>query len=986
MGIFTDQLNKQLPKSGVFTDQLKKVINVKEPGAPVAPKVITPPVVTKKPFASTNVGIVANTVTGIPRELLKLGKDIVQSIPRSILSTALTIAPKGVQEKIGEINPREDMGKVGQTLLGKEPIRTIPKTGSSMLESFGISPEKAKTFGPIVGLGLTGLDLYPGTSGKGKIVKKGVEEALIKKAVKLSEEGIPLALNKAERAIVDNIPKKTLPSFIPKKTPIKVIDDLYTAPKETKNNLFKQAIAPVKNLDDTSKNIMNKWNADTINAKVASNQRIGTTGVKGLDEIINYQKGIVSENTSKIKGAFDELFNKANKAGVETEYKQNYLPGVYKGTDKEIQAAINKYLKKSGMTDDQLNAYVNGRALSNEEASRLGVNPSFTKEKIFPNYEVAAQYGLKPKYTNVDQLLANYDEQLGKTIANRTLVDELAGNGKILQRPLRGMVPLNPEFSQVQYYAEPKLAKVINGLFNPGTKGLIDTTVEGISKGSKFLQSLRLSAGLPFTTANFYAVGQLVKEITSMNFKAVNSFFRANFNKTSMKWLKTKIPVMKRMANQNIDMSKTLLDSDDMYKTIIKDKNFKEIVGDGFNKAFNEKTFKSFVPQVQIQMFDDIFKKAMKKGMDEVGAEKLAGDTIKNYFGLTGFTGRSTRQDNWLSALFFAPRFREGIINTLWNTGKAGVDVAWKLGGIRGKLNPALAKNRKLLAGMIVTYAMYDTINNKINGNHMWDNPENRKFALRIPNKTTGEIIYVEFMPSFLAFARNMISGGINLVSGDPKSSIQQFGSVFSIPIKMTTEILGNRDYFGNPIYKDTDDGGTKALKIAKYVGIQSNHPYVAEIVNQINDKKTPFQSASAALELPLKFGSQQKEEAGVIFNDYMDVQNKERVDITTQAQKEYKRIQKLPKAEAMVEAKKIFDSDPELYDKMKDILEADKMGLTDNERYIKILGTKYRAKYIYDKGITMTLEERKVWLDDLIAKKILTKAVNEELQVWIKK
>lgn len=168
----------------------------------------------KKPFASTKLGIGLNTILGIPKATFELGRDIVQSVPRSILSTALTLAPKKVKKKIDEINPREDFGKVGPALLGKEPIKTIPKTGISALESFGVSKEKAKTFGPILGLGLTSLDLYPGTAGKSKAIKTGASKIIRELPKELAERQIMLEIRKE---MVENNPLKQLLKHVQKK-------------------------------------------------------------------------------------------------------------------------------------------------------------------------------------------------------------------------------------------------------------------------------------------------------------------------------------------------------------------------------------------------------------------------------------------------------------------------------------------------------------------------------------------------------------------------------------------------------------------------------------------------------------------------------------------------------------------------------------------------------------------------------------------------
>jgi len=118
---------------------------------------------------------VRDVVRETPGTVGKMAVDIARSIPRSILSTALTVAPKSVRENIGEIRPGEDFGTLGKVLLGDERIQTIPLMGKETLESFGAGEETAKRYGPVAGIALTAADLFPGTSGKGKMATEAFE-------------------------------------------------------------------------------------------------------------------------------------------------------------------------------------------------------------------------------------------------------------------------------------------------------------------------------------------------------------------------------------------------------------------------------------------------------------------------------------------------------------------------------------------------------------------------------------------------------------------------------------------------------------------------------------------------------------------------------------------------------------------------------------------------------------------------------------------
>lgn len=671
-----------------------------------------------------------------------------------------------------------------------------------------------------------------------------------------------------------------------------------------------QKLNPLKYTDKGTQNIFNSWNRKLLMGRVRANKEasafIKIPNKEGLKTILDYEAGVVTKYSDAIKEKFANLLTEARERGIDMGFRENYLPHVYMENAKEIGEKIHKYLLDKGLSEDQVVAYENGQKLPDAIVNMLKINPFFSKERVFPTYKVAMEYGLTPKYTNVSQLVGHYVQELETIVANNELVTELSDAGKILpfeDAPFTWDM-VNLPFSQKGYMANSNIARVINGLFGKQEP----TLWTYMSKASKKMQEIKLSAGLPYTTVNFFAIGQLVKELTSGNVMAVNAFFRANFNGMSVEWLKQNREYVYKMARQGIDMRQTIDSWENLYTNLSDIKGFANKSGEVFDQMFNKKTFMSFMPQMQIQLFKDSYNGFLKKGYPEDIAEELAGRVVTKNFGLTDFSGRSKVTQDKLSAIFFAPHFREGIINTLYNMGVAGVDFAKNLGGLRSPLNPTLSRNRKLLLGMILTYFLYNLLNKALNdGDDLWDNPANRKFALQIPSDD-GTLTYIEFMPSFLSFARNMASGAINLASGDYAGAEQKFGTVFSMPIKTTTEILANSDYFGRPIYKETDTGAQKTLKIAKYLGLSVNHPYITEVVNQIEDKKPLYQSVIIGMELPLKFSTKESV-AKSEYYDALDAKAKQNARDKERIQPTYDEVQKLKDAGDFEGANAVYNS-----------------------------------------------------------------------------
>jgi hypothetical protein len=684
------------------------------------------------------------------------------------------------------------------------------------------------------------------------------------------------------------------------------------------SRMLGQALNPLKYTDKITQNIFSNWNSKILQGKVRANKEaeafVEIPVNEGMDVINSYEAGKESKYSKDIKTKFDSLLKEARTREVDMGFRENYLPHVYSENATEIKEKIDKYLKEKGMTEAEINLYMNGEKLPDARANLLKINPFFSKERIFPTYKVAMEYGLTPKYKNVAQLVGHYIQELETIVANNELVNELAEAGKILpfeEAPVLVWDMVNLPFAQKGYMAPPNIAKVINGLF-----GKDDPTFWTYTAWvSKKMQEIKLSAGLPYTTVNFFAIGQLVKEITAGNFKAANSFFRANFNRKSIDWMKENRNYVYMMARQGINLRETIDSWDNLYTNLSNIDGFAGKSQEVFDRMFSKKTFMSFMPMMQIQLFKDTYTTLVKKGYPQEIAEELAGRIISKNFGLSDFSGRSKATQDKLSATFFAPQFREGIINTLFNTGAAGVDFAKNLGGLKSPLDPTLTKNRKLLVGMIITYFLYNMLNRALNdddddengGENIWENPENRKFALQIP-LDDGTLIYVEFMPSFLAFARNMFSGAVGLGTGDFETATQKFGTIFSMPIKVVTEVLGNSDYFGRPIYKDTDTGTQKTYKIAKYMGLSVTHPYITEIVNQIEDKKPLYQSVIVGLELPLKFSTKDKVAQGEYY-DALDAKAKENAKIKGKVQPVYDKIQKLKLEGKIEEATSLYNN-----------------------------------------------------------------------------
>lgn len=704
---------------------------------------------------------------------------------------------------------------------------------------------------------------------------------------------------------------------------------------QTVKNAITRSLKPIKLLDPKSKEIYKEWKTKLIIAKELANLEASNfksvPTKQGMQIINDYEAGKVTEYSKDIKTAFDSLRKEAISKGLSVPFRDNYVPHVYKENAVEIKNAIANYMVDKGVEKYIIDDYMSGiMDLSPELASKLKLNPSFTKERTLPTYKVALEYGLHPKYENPAQLIAHYRQEMEKTLANRDLMKRLEEEVKILPSSIapKGWKEIELPFGKDRWYAKEDLAKIINSEI--ATR---DITEFGISDRlwyssawiSRKAQEIALSAGVPKSNINFFSLGVAIKELTYGNFKVISPFVRANFNNKSIEFFVENRSVIKDMAEQGIDIGSRIGNYADVYETLGKKWNNKEYValfGQTFDKLFNEKTFGSFLPQLQIQIFKDTSKRGVKNGMSKEEADIFAGNVVRNILGIIEDTGRSKATEDKISAIFFAPKFRESIINVFVNTMKSGTTQI---------KNPEFYRNRRLIAGMILTFALYNYVNYKMNGNYMWDNEKGREFDLKFV-RDNGEILYFPFMPSQLSFIRSMLSGTINLFKGDLKTSAQKFGGLFSMPVKIATEILTNSDYFGREIYKDTDTRTVKIQKIAKYMSLSVNHPYVKEVVTQLVDEepKPIYQSLLIALEAPIKYSTLEKVELNQMYESQDNLKMEQiRAKDKFKATK-YKELDKLIKdkdfEQLQKEVDKLSDSDYEIY---KDIIASEKRAET---------------------------------------------------------
>jgi hypothetical protein len=715
----------------------------------------------------------------------------------------------------------------------------------------------------------------------------------------------------------------------------------------------KAALAPPPELEtflQKLKNVMNPLKAqdpdvqkafEDYSKKLTNSRQLANTEAsklrnispeEGLDTILRYERGSQTPHTNQIRDQFESLFKEANDRGLDTEHKGNYLPHAYAETKDQIGQVMKKYLLDKGLSEDMVKQFVDGKQdLPDSVVRRLGLNPFFSKTRIFPTYDAAIEAGLHPKYTHPAQLAGFYRENMEHAIASREFVNDLVKKGKLFPADLAptGYKPVNLEFSQQGYYAKPRLADMLNGLFNASNSKSFFQHVIGVTgKVSRTVQKLELTTGFPGTNINVHSIGQVIKEITAGDFSKVKTFIRANSKDASVKFFEENRDILQRMAAHNLDLGTTVADYPHLYDNLMKPglsdayaRGGKTSVasfltketGTAFENIFTKKNFSSFMPQLYVTTFKDAAERFASQGMEQSKADELAADTVRAFHGLVGNIGRARGTEDALSTVFFAPKFRESIIDTLWNS----------LRSITTEIsNPAFYKNRRLVGGMAFSFGLYAGANKYMNGHFMWQNPSTHQFDLQIPTGN-GNYAYVPFMPTFLAVPRNLLGGVLSTAQSDLKGATEQFSSVLAAPLQLFGQLYANKDFFGRPIYADTDPGTIKAQKIAGYLGLNVVPPWIKETVNYIEKRgQVPlYQAITTGMELPLKYGSDLKNSQSDLAQAMQNYQTQHAAAINS-FRPTYDKVQSLIQGGKNDEAQKLVDalsdSDYQLYKDIK--------------------------------------------------------------------
>lgn len=614
------------------------------------------------------------------------------------------------------------------------------------------------------------------------------------------------------------------------------------------NRWFNKIFNPLKNAPQEVQSIMQEWRNRNLVSRAQANEVAKVfSDIPEEDgwKLIQYMQKPNSKKAAELgfdpqkygpqltqlRNFYDTVRQQGIDSGLEVKYLENYLNQIWKETPGQIEAKI-----KAG----------------------AGGKPAWAKNRKIFSYQEGMELGLTPRFTHPAQLAAHYSYQLDKALSNQRMVDELIKTELLLpssQAPADWKTIDSPFFPKVQikfgqgenvvmdYKAPPDIARALNNIFDVSEPGALSIG----QKISKTAQEFALSGGIPFTPVNSFTLANMQKEAMTGRIRGPIRALTLSFSDNASKsYFDQNQDAIKDMASEGIRIY-TNNDYTSMYKNLAENKSLtKRIFGNAsslFNDAFNEPTFKRFMPILQIEFYKDAFEGAIKNGLEPAEAKIVAADATRNFYGITDAFSRPTQTEEVLSTFMMAPAFRESMINFWGNTMKSVDPRTWS--------DPAFDANRKFIVGSALTYALYTMANMAINGRPMHENKGGKELSLELP-LGGGRSFFLPYQFTIGTVPRRFIEATGELKDGDIAGAAQKFSSFASIPVNALTTTITNRNFYGAPISKEDDPPFTKAGKqIAAGAG-QMMHPWIRTGIELSTGQRTMKEAWPGMLELPL--------------------------------------------------------------------------------------------------------------------------------------
>lgn len=764
-----------------------------------------------------------------------------------------------------------------------------------------------------------------------------------------SDEAAKIGYSEADNIIKEGITpnqyRKAIPSIETTKQAADIADIKVSAGDITKKGF--------KGLDPEVQNAYKTW----VNERAASKVKSLSTKTnfkdldnKGIEGLFDFQAGAKEGRFKDLRDFFDQRYKDIKDAGLDVNYKQNYLTQIWANPEDEIAKVFDR---------------------------RLTTNPSFTVEQVIEDYRHGINAGLTPRFENLSEVAGWYERRVQKAIADKKFFNYLANDSLIMpgnKAPL-GWISLDPDrfpkyLTKLDngkyvgvYKAPPELGELINNYLRGGS----DTLLSKVANYASEIKNVVLSAGIPKTALNFHGVNILMRHTLASD-NPITAFAKGLYYLARPSAAQKSVDL--ELAERAVRNGLTLSTEDHAMQIVergmkkgifdnLKEKGISAVKFFGGEKEL----FEGVIPALKTSQYETIYDDLIKRGIDEKEAGQTAAKIVNNIYGGINIEefGRSKDLQNFLRSSILAPDWAES------NVRMAGGIIK----GVFKPGSPEYKAYRTFLRNLILVYSGANVINKLKSDHYMWENDPGHTFEIELGKTKEGKKRFIRPFGTAVDFVRIPYDVALSLAKGDPSSIFRVIRNRMSVPSSVALALLANVDYRGNPIYGRDRFGnpltfGQSIGGIGGELTRLGTPPQVKAGIDVSTDRIGAEEFFAQLIEAPVRYQNIYLSKAEKKYNEYKDLREKD------------------PEA-AKDMARKIYAEDPYLYSRMKRVAKDERLNVTDEEKKIRNLGVAdgERAKAVWKKlqELEPGSPERRAFVQDYMNKSIITDQVYIQLK-----
>lgn len=746
---------------------------------------------------------------------------VTRPVAKSIVSVAdaVNLKPIAGQNKGQRITSLPVNDPAGRLLFGKEPLTSYQqdtRNAQSFLSDMGLPQPVSKYGGLGLGIGNAFLDLP--VLGLAKAPVKEVAESAGKKALtRLAEEGAERIAVRGGEELAESVAKteakeltaegartlwglmnskhiavkaglvteKQADKLNAAKTMKLIEDNIPNAIPDFNNPALRQklkiaaqsAANTVKSVGGDFENAFRSWvnnRRSTELAGITAKQEFKELDKQGLKAIFEVQSA--KPGFEAVRGYFDKIYKTLSDAGINVNYKKDYLPQLWNNTPEQVEKVFKT------------------------------LNPSapFTKESVLKNYKEGLAAGLSPRFNTVSDLVGWYEKTAQKTLADKQMLDFLKNKGLIKPAsqaekgwvritaegfPTERIKTVGGEYIDELYSAAPEIAERINNYLN-------SAQFKGLQKFADYntaIKNVRLAAGIPGTGINAHGYNILVRSTLARN-NPLGGFFDAG------KWIlnpNNADNFVKGSLDKALEYSKagmTLTTEDFAFRPDPKiiDGNIAQrayaILGNTIDKWMGDPLFRKVIPALKIKYADEVVNDLVKSGIAREDAVRQAAKVANNMFGGQNELDRifkSKDAQNMFRAIILAPDWTESTLKVGGNIGKALIQPT----------NPMLKPYRTFARNFIALFIASQVMDKALSG-EVGD-----LFTVNAGFTGDGQKRELRLFGTAADMFRIPFEAASNIAKGNFEGVARIISNRLSLGAGSILHFGINEDYRGRPIY-----------------------------------------------------------------------------------------------------------------------------------------------------------------------------------------